>query len=63
MTVSRMLSLLKYSKNAISWTLSVSRTASYEITLVSLSVNVSIFFSSFLKIESLVSSDIIHDDS
>ena len=45
-------------------TLDVSRTASYEITLVHLSVHPSVRPSlSFLKIESLVFSDIVHDDS
>ena len=42
------------------WTLNVSRTASYEITIVLLSVRPSL---SFLKIGSLVFSDILHDDS
>ena len=38
------------------WTLGVSRPASYEITLARLSIR-------FLKIESLVFSEIVHDDS
>ena len=42
------------------WTLDVSRTASYEITVVPLSVRLSL---SSLKIGSLVLSDIVHDDS
>ena len=42
------------------WTLDVSRTASYEIIIVFLSVRPS---RSFLKIGSLVFSDILHDDS
>ena len=46
------------------WTLDVSRTASYEIILVRLSVCLSIRPSlNFLKIGSLVFSDIGHDDS
>ena len=48
------------------WTLDVSRTASYEISLicVCLSICLSICLSlSFLKIGSLVFSDIVHDDS
>ena len=46
------------------WTLDVSRTASYEITLVHLSVCPYVRPSlSFLKIGSLVFSDIAHDDS
>ena len=40
----------------IIWTLGVSRTASYEITLVRPLL-------SFFKIGSLVFSDIVHDDS
>ena len=42
------------------WTLDVSRTASYEITLARLSVRPSL---SFLKIGSLVFSDIVNHDS
>ena len=42
------------------WTLDVSRTASYEITLARLSVCPSL---SFLRIGWLVFSDIVHDDS
>ena len=46
------------------WTLDVSRTVSYEITLIGLSVRLSVPASrNFLKIGSLVFSDIIHDDS
>ena len=46
------------------WMLSVSPTASYEITLIRLSVCLSCRQSqSFLKIGSLFFSDIIHDDS
>ena len=54
------------------WALEVSRTASYEITVVRLSVCPSVRPSvrlsvrpslSFLKIESLVFSDIVHNDS
>ena len=46
------------------WTLDVSRTAPCEITLVRLSVCPSVLPSlSFLKIGSLVFSDIVHDDS
>ena len=41
------------------WTLDVSRTASYEINLVCLPVRPSL---SFLKIGSLVFSDIVHDN-
>ena len=45
------------------WTLNVSRTASYKITLVRLSICLSTHRSvSFLKIGSLVFSDIVHDD-
>ena len=49
----------------IYWTLDVSRTACYEITLVHLpSVSPSVCSSlRFLKIGSLVFSDIVHDDS
>ena len=61
------------------WTLDVSRTASYEITLVHLSISLSLFLlssvcppvrpsvhlsvSNFVKIGSLVFSNILHDDS
>ena len=42
------------------WTLDVTRTASYEITFVPLSVRPSL---SFLKNGALVFSNIVHDDS
>ena len=54
------------------WTLDISQTASYEITLIRLSVRLSVrqsvspFFGTslnFLRIESLVFSGIVHDDS
>ena len=53
---------------SIYWTFDVSRTASYKITHVSGSVYLSVCPSvrlspSFLKIESSVFSDIVHDDS
>ena len=44
----------------IYWTLDISRTASYETTLARLSVRPSL---SFLKVGSLLFSDIVHDDS
>ena len=54
------------------WTLDISQTASYEITLIRLSVRLSVRISappflgsslSFLRIKSLVFAGIIHDDS
>ena len=50
------------------WTLDVSRTVTYEVTLVRLSVGLYVSLSvlpslSFLKSRSLVLSDIVHDDS
>ena len=54
----------KYKSLIWLWTLDVSRTASYEITLVRLSVRPSVRPSlSFLKIGLLLFSDIVHDDS
>ena len=62
-STSHELQILRYSSNGhinICWTLDVSRTASYEVTLVRPSVCPSL---SFLKVGSLVCSDIVHDDS
>ena len=49
-----------FEQNLLCWTLDVSRTTPYKVTLVRLSICPSV---SFLKIGSLVFSDIVHDDS